>query len=694
MLKSTIILTRFGNVLHGSIGRPDRFHLAGLGTQVLERGEDFVGVGVGFDLGPDLADASVGADEEGDAVGALVLAAHEGFLTPDSIGFHPLTVDIGEQGKGQAEFFGEGLVFADGIGADAQHDGPGLGEGGMVIAETAGFLGAPRGVVLGVEIEYHPFPEVILERHRGPILGGEGESGCRVAFAKFEFRFGHGWMRLATNWSCMNKKLNGNQGPAQGRGLGRWVGCGLGLALGWMSWAAGVVAPGAAAAPGQVGWTSLFDGRSLAGWSVSTSATQYWTVEEGAITGRITQENPCTVNQYLVWEGGELADFELKLESRLRGEGGINNGFQFRSRLLPDGDVCGYQVDNNLETPWLVRLYDEYGRHTLAWRGERTVFDLEGQRTTTTLEEGTGPAWFRLEDWHEYHLTCVGSKIVLRVDGRVAAEVVDEDRQRRDAQGILALQLHSGPPTEVQFRNIRVRMLKPAASAEEGRMAVTPRQEVLRASAVAWWPLDEGGHGAEPRLKHHPEWDRFELNVAAVGPGARAGERVVLLDGAHFDAGTTLHAGVEAMTVYLRLRNPEGKWESALMGKGTGNEDVHFDLSATDLPGTPGPDVLFEVGTDRGVERVSVPVTAFPATDWVDVVGRYDGREMVLSVNGEVVARRGHGGRLRRNDAALWIGAAPSKDGATRHFRGGLATAAMWSRALTEEEVRVLSGRE
>jgi hypothetical protein len=225
-------------------------------------------------------------------------------------------------------------------------------------------------------------------------------------------------------------------------------------------------------------------------------------------------------------------------------------------------------------------------------------------------------------------------------------------------------------------------------------MAVTPRQEALRASAVAWWPLDEGGHGAEPVLKHFPEWDRFELNVAAVGRGARTGERVVLLDGAHFDAGTALHAGDEAMTVYLRLRDPEGRWESALMGKGTGMEEVHFDLSAMDLPETPGPDLVFEVGTDRGRQRVSVPVSRFAATDWVDVVGRYDGRELILSVNGEVLARRSHGGRLLRNNGSLWMGAAPSASGATRHFRGGLTTAAMWSRSLTEEEVRGLSGWE
>jgi hypothetical protein len=102
---------------------------------------------------------------------------------------------------------------------------------------------------------------------------------------------------------------------------------------------------------------SIFDGRSLAGWE--TPDLSYWSVEEGAITGRITREHPCATNQYLVWTGGELADFELKLTSRLYGEGGINGGFQFRSRLLPDHDAGGYQMDNNLKTPWLARLYDE-----------------------------------------------------------------------------------------------------------------------------------------------------------------------------------------------------------------------------------------------------------------------------------------------------------------------------------------------
>src|SRR5687768_408147 len=112
----------------------------------------------------------------------------------------------------------------------------------------------------------------------------------------------------------------------------------------------------ARAAEGE-GLRPIFDGKTTAGWLAPDPS--YWTVEDGAITGHITKEHPLAANQYLVWQGGpgapggQLADFELVLKSRVRGEGGINNGFQFRSRVLPDGDVAGYQVDNNLQTPWL-----------------------------------------------------------------------------------------------------------------------------------------------------------------------------------------------------------------------------------------------------------------------------------------------------------------------------------------------------
>lgn len=446
-------------------------------------------------------------------------------------------------------------------------------------------------------------------------------------------------------------------------------------------------------ASGEEGFRSIFDGRSLAGWE--TPDPSYWTVDEEAITGRITKEHPCTVNQYLVWQGGELADFELKLKSRLSGEGGINNGFQFRSRLLPDHDVCGYQVDNNLQTPWLVRLYDEFGRHTLALRGERAVFDAEGNRTVTKIAEAEGTAWFRLEDWHEYHLTCVGHRITLRVDGRLAAEVEDDDARRRELQGILALQLHSGPPTVVQFKDIQLKVINTATpTAKPAPSAVEASRVALRREAIAWWPLDTGGHGAQPPLRHIPGWEKFELSVCAAGPGARPGADVVILDGAYFDAGHDLHGGKDAVTVYLRARDPRGVWDAALFAKRGSHEQVHFNLFSVDLPETPGADIGFEIRTDQGFAMVGFPVSHIEATAWHDLAGRYDGKTLELFCDGRRMTGKPWSGVLQKNQEPLLIGAETDAGKVVRHFHGELEEAAFWARALTDAEVAILSGVE
>lgn len=211
--------------------------------------------------------------------------------------------------------------------------------------------------------------------------------------------------------------------------------------------------------PDDEGFVSIFDGVSLRGWE--TPDTSYWTIEDGAITGTISEAHPLSVNQYLVYEGGDVADFELKLMHRLTGTPGINGGFQFRSLLLPDHDVAGYQVDNNHDTPWLVRLYDEFGRHDLALRGESTKYVLGGAKSVTPIEGIAGqPAHFKLDEWHEYHLIARGTHLELRINGIKVAEVFDDDPVQNDLSGILALQLHSGPPMKAQFKDVRLKKLK------------------------------------------------------------------------------------------------------------------------------------------------------------------------------------------------------------------------------------------
>src|SRR6266478_1964192 len=82
----------------------------------------------------------------------------------------------------------------------------------------------------------------------------------------------------------------------------------------------------------QAGWVSLFDGKTLNGWS----GDQNWKIEDGAIVIESTCEKP-TGTIYLVWQGGEAADFELKME--MKGEGAmVNSGVQYRGAITKPRD--------------------------------------------------------------------------------------------------------------------------------------------------------------------------------------------------------------------------------------------------------------------------------------------------------------------------------------------------------------------
>lgn len=206
----------------------------------------------------------------------------------------------------------------------------------------------------------------------------------------------------------------------------------------------------------EEGFVSLFDGHSLAGWKAPNMS--YWSVQDGAITAESTEANPCTSNQFLVWQGGDVADFELKAQFRLADNQG-NSGIQFRSRIAPDGGGIGYQADILPGGPWCGALADEYtGREPLMVpNGHKTVVDEKGQRTVTRI--GDPVALKKPGEWNDYRIVARGHHITLEVNGRVSAEFVDNDPNGFDPSGILALQLRSGPPMKVQFRDILLRKL-------------------------------------------------------------------------------------------------------------------------------------------------------------------------------------------------------------------------------------------
>ena len=212
------------------------------------------------------------------------------------------------------------------------------------------------------------------------------------------------------------------------------------------------------------GYISLFNGSTLDGWD---GDPRFWRVEKGSIVGETTTSRPSLKNTYLIWNGGLVDDFDLKIEFKLRNH---NSGIQYRSFPL-DGErwiVGGYQADISEDPAWMGAAWSGSYKNLLAKTGDKTVVgetseDLEVVAQVGDLKEIAGA--INLNDWNTYHITARGSQCIHRVNGIQTAEFSESSIDRLTS-GLLALQLHSGPPMEVRFRNIKLRPIKAEDSKE------------------------------------------------------------------------------------------------------------------------------------------------------------------------------------------------------------------------------------
>jgi hypothetical protein len=97
----------------------------------------------------------------------------------------------------------------------------------------------------------------------------------------------------------------------------------------------------------------------------------------------------------------------------------------------------------------------------LATRGQKTIIDVDGKKTSTSIGDSDAlMANINKDDWNEYHIKALGNTIALSINGKVTAQVIDHDTKNKDRSGVLALQLHAGPPMTVQFKDIHLKRLK------------------------------------------------------------------------------------------------------------------------------------------------------------------------------------------------------------------------------------------
>jgi putative membrane-bound dehydrogenase-like protein len=172
----------------------------------------------------------------------------------------------------------------------------------------------------------------------------------------------------------------------------------------------------------------FFNGKDLTGWD---GDKELWKVENGEIVGKSAAG--LKRNNFLVSHVA-VQDFKLSVKVKLV-PNKENSGIQFRSVPLPDGEMRGPQAD--IGAGWWGKLYEESGRGLLAKEG--------------------GEKFVKPDEWNDYVVEAVGNRVRIWINGNLCTDYEDEKLARR---GVVGLQLHSGGPIEVRFKDVKLEVIK------------------------------------------------------------------------------------------------------------------------------------------------------------------------------------------------------------------------------------------
>lgn len=207
------------------------------------------------------------------------------------------------------------------------------------------------------------------------------------------------------------------------------------------------------AALGSAQERQLFNGKDLTGWEGNPKS---WSVKDGAIVGVTTDDEPLPHNQFLIWRGGTVKNFELTAKIR---QSGNNSGLQYRSKERKDvgpWSIGGYQCDVHPTPANNAMLYDEGGRTIIATNGQTVIIDKDGQKWLVKESE---PVEVNVADWNEYTVIARGNHLIHKLNGKVVADVTDHQESERELEGLLAIQIHRGPAMKVEVKDIVFREL-------------------------------------------------------------------------------------------------------------------------------------------------------------------------------------------------------------------------------------------
>ena len=197
----------------------------------------------------------------------------------------------------------------------------------------------------------------------------------------------------------------------------------------------------------------LFNGENLDDWKGNS---KIWSVENGCIVGRTTNENKIKQNTFLIYKT-PFSNFELTFQYKIIGG---NSGVQYRSKVVDEAlfVVGGYQADMEAGINYSGILYEEKGRGIIANRGEQVVLSKNGEKSVTQFVKSEEiQAIINMEQWNSYRVVANGNHLQHYINENKTIDVLDNQKSKNASFGVIALQIHAGPNMEVFYKKIILR---------------------------------------------------------------------------------------------------------------------------------------------------------------------------------------------------------------------------------------------
>ena len=211
---------------------------------------------------------------------------------------------------------------------------------------------------------------------------------------------------------------------------------------------------------GAEDFVSLFDGKSLKGWSAYPAKTAAdWSVKDGVIVG-LGSANRLS---YLVWKEKDLTDFELRFQYRLRTRG--NSGVEIRAQPDKTGKrpFQGYHADfghvgigKNVLGAWDFHFARR--KEYPCPRGTRLVIHPDGKAVATPISSAVKLSDIRKRDWNTVRVIARGRRFQFYLNGKLASEFTDNAKTGRLDSGAIGLQLHD-KGMRVEFKDLQLKKL-------------------------------------------------------------------------------------------------------------------------------------------------------------------------------------------------------------------------------------------